>query len=343
MLILGLGPAAAAGVEVVLRPQATPGDSIVRLGAIADVTPGRGGVAGTAAEEALAAELAAVPLMPAPAAGTQAYLTAAQVRDLLTAGGVDVRSLAFRGAATVAIAAPAVDQPPTPADAVAPQQPTRERVAQELAQAIVAYLQQRTGHDLWNVEVTPDNDVVDAYWHFGSQLAIAGGQAPWTGRQRFAVTAPGLDKRVLAFAAVERVEMVVFAVRPIARGDFVRATDVALQSYTGVVPATAAASLADVVGKEAVQAVRAGAMLTANQVRAPLLVRRGERVIVRARAAGVTVRTYATAQQDGSLGELIAVQAIDGKDRYAARVSGVRELEVLAIGASAGEIAASGK
>ena len=84
-------------------------------------------------------------------------------------------------------------------------------------------------------------------------------------------------------------------------------------------------------------------MLLTSQVRAPLLVRRGERVSVRARAAGIVVRTYATAQQDGSLGDLVQVQALEGKERYAARVSGVRELEVFAAGASAGEVAAAAR
>jgi flagella basal body P-ring formation protein FlgA len=134
---------------------------------------------------------------------------------------------------------------------------------------------------------------------------------------------------------VERVEMVAFALRTIERGEFVRATDVALQPHTLAVPANASRTLDGIVGREAVQSIRAGAMVMTNQVRAPILVRRGERVSVCAKAAGVTVRTYATAQQDGSLGDLIAVQAQDSKDRYSARVSGVRELEVLAISASA--------
>jgi flagella basal body P-ring formation protein FlgA len=155
--------------------------------------------------------------------------------------------------------------------------------------------------------------------------------------------AVGADKPVLAFAAVERVETVAFALRPIARGGFVRATDVALRPYTAAVPVHAATTLESIVGKEATQAVRENGMIMTNQVRAPLLVRRGERVSVWAKAAGVTVRTYATAQQDGSLGDLIAVQALEGKDRFSARVTGVRALEVLAIGASADDMASAGQ
>jgi flagella basal body P-ring formation protein FlgA len=327
----------AGGAEVVLREHATPTTSVVRLGDVADLP-----VANTSSPEdlALAAELAAVPLMPAPAPGSQRFLTAAQVRDLLAACGVDMRTIVLRGAARVAVSVPVADPMAPPPGKISPQRPTREVVADQISKVIVSYLRDHTGHDLWNVMVSPDNDVVEAYWHCGAALTISGGQAPWTGRQRFEISAPELEERIMAFAAVERVEMVAFALRPIARGDYVRATDVALQPYTGAISSQTATTLDVIVGKEAVQAIRAGAMIMTNQVRAPLLVRRGERVSVRARAAGVTVRTFATAQQDGSLGDLIAVQALEGKDRYSAQVSGLRELEVLAVGASASEVAA---
>jgi flagella basal body P-ring formation protein FlgA len=84
-------------------------------------------------------------------------------------------------------------------------------------------------------------------------------------------------------------------------------------------------------------------LLYINQVRSPLLVRKGERVTVRARAGSVVARTYGTVQQDGSLGELVQVQALEGRERYAARVSGFRELEVFAAGASANDLAAVAK
>jgi flagella basal body P-ring formation protein FlgA len=136
---------------------------------------------------------------------------------------------------------------------------------------------------------------------------------------------------------------VAFAVGPIARGSFVRASDVALRPVTRAVPTNATTSLAAIVGKEAVQDIRENQMIMANQVRSPLLVRRGDRVTVCAKAAGVKVSTYAVAQQEGALGDLIAVQALDTKDKYSARVTGVRELEVLAIGASADDVTAIGR
>src|SRR5690606_2579142 len=125
------------------------------------------------------------------------------------------------------------------------------------------------------------------------------------------------------------------------RGALVRRSDIELRPFTGALPRLAVISLDEVVGKEAVQGIRADSLILANQVRSPLLVRRGDRVSVRARAGGVTVRTYAVVQQDGALGDLVSVQTFEGKERYSARVSGMRELEVLAAGASAREVASN--
>jgi flagella basal body P-ring formation protein FlgA len=68
-------------------------------------------------------------------------------------------------------------------------------------------------------------------------------------------------------------------------------------------------------------------------------VKRGETVKVVARTAGITVSTFAVVQQDGSLGDLVQVQTLDKKDRFAARVSGWKELEVSATGATTGDFA----
>jgi flagella basal body P-ring formation protein FlgA len=133
--------------------------------------------------------------------------------------------------------------------------------------------------------------------------------------------------------------MAVFAVRPIERGALIGAADVELRPHAGVVPAQSIASLEAVTGKEATQAIRAGAMVLAGQTRPATLVRRGERVSVQAKAAGVVVRTFATAAQDGAAGELIMVESMAGKERYAARVTGVRELEVFAMRTAAGDVA----
>jgi flagella basal body P-ring formation protein FlgA len=325
--LIGVGSAA----EVVLREQATLEGSIVRLGDIADVS---------ADDPGLVEELAAVPLLPAPAAGTPLFLGAAQVRDLLAASNVDVNALEFHGADSVAIR---LGTTPSPADAPQgePIRPDREAVAGRVAVAIVRYLHETTGHELWTVQVDAEPAVAELYWQAGPQLTVSGGKEPFTGRQSFQLSDATGARVVRAYAKVQRLEMVVMATRAISAGDFVRATDVTLQPYAGIVSAQVVRSVESVVGKESVQNIRPGAMLVATQVRAPLLVRRGERVSVHARAAGIVVRTFAVAQQNGALGDLVQVQSLEGNDRYAARVAGVRALEVFAAGSSADEIAAA--
>ncbi|RIK70880.1 MAG: flagella basal body P-ring formation protein FlgA [Planctomycetota bacterium] len=174
----------------------------------------------------------------------------------------------------------------------------------------------------------------------GGRATLSGGRAPWTGRQRFSISGEAAVATAV-YARVDRQEMALTALRSIARGELIRRGDVQLQPHVGALPAGALASIEAAIGKEAVQTIRAESLVTANQVRMPTIVRRGERVSVRARAAGVTVRTFAVAQQDGGLGDLVTVQAIDGKERFTARVAGLRELEIMAAGVSAADVAAA--
>ncbi|HMP05960.1 MAG TPA: flagellar basal body P-ring formation chaperone FlgA, partial [Lacipirellulaceae bacterium] len=300
---LALLAAAGVAAELTLREQAVPTGSIVRLGDIAEIT---------ATDEREAAELAAIALAPAPAAGTRQHLSVAQLRDLLAANGVDLRTVQIRGAAAIVVemaAEPLVAEPST----VPAPQLDQAAVIGHIEAALAQHLTASTGHDLWDIELVPDPKLLQLYWRHGPQLQVAGGKAPWAGRQYFTISAPGRPEGITAFAKIQRLEMAVVAVRAIAAGDLIRPTDVELRPLGGALPAKAARAADDVVGKEAAQAIREGSVVLVNQTRAPLLVRRGERVAVRARAAGIIVRTYGTAQQNGCLGDLVAVQHLDGK------------------------------
>jgi flagella basal body P-ring formation protein FlgA len=333
-LALALLSVAVRGAEIMVRESAELRSSIVRLGDVAEIV---------SADADEVAELAAIPLLPAPAPGTQAFLSTAQLRDLLAANAVNVGLIQIHGAATVAISTPAVDASKSLGGEIAAERAGRDDVSQQTAAAILQYLKHQTGHELWDVTINADPKLVELCWRSGPQLTIRGGQAPWTGRQRFDVAGINGVAPVTTYANVMRVEMVVVAVRPIAAGDFIRATNVALRPHVGQMSDQIATALEQVVGKESRQAIRADSLLYTNQVRSPLLVRKGERVTVRARAGSVVVRTYGTAQQDGGMGELLQVQALEGRERYAARVSGFRELEVFAAGASADDLAAIAK
>jgi len=330
--IFGVASPARAG-EIVLREQATPAASVVRLGDVANIV---------AAEGVDVDRLAATPLMPAPAPGTQHFLRTAELRDLLVARGVDLRGWQFTGAEVAAVGEAATAAGHSAVVTGATEVGDVQSAAEQLTAAIIDYLRQQTGHELWQVKVDADDDVVAVQRQAGPRMIVSGGKAPWSGRQRFTVAAGPGQAGTIAYARVERMEMAAFATRPIERGDFIRRSDIELRPHVGALPVQAISSLEAVVGKEAVQGIRADSLVMANQVRSPLIVRRGERVSVRARAEGISVRTYAVAQQDGSFGDLVMVESLVGKERFAARVAGSRELEVFAAGASAGDVAAAG-
>lgn len=138
------------------------------------------------------------------------------------------------------------------------------------------------------------------------------------------------------------VPKIAVAARPLNRGDILRPEDVTLTSWDLRLPSAPVTDLEPIMGKEVMRPYAPGQPLDARQLRDPILVRRGDLVIVHARAAGVSVRTHARATEDGSLGQLIMLESTDTRQRYAARVVGLQHAEVFASGYSV-EPAANGQ
>lgn len=322
---------AAPAAEIVLRERAVPAGAVVRLGDVADIG------AATAAERDA---LVMTPLAPAPARGVARHLRVGEIRDLLALRGVDVSNLHFSGATLVSIGAA-----PTPAAplAAAASVPVVDAAAVQTAieQQIVEYLRGQTGEDLWKVELHGS----DTRWQelaFATQAAtVSGGEAPWTGRQKFVIADRAGQRGRPIFARVSRLRQAVVAVQAIERGALISVNDVELTTVDQPLPSSAVQALENVVGQEARYAVQEGAVLTTGNLRAPIVVRRGELSTVVARAAGVVAKTLVVPQQDGSVGDLVIVQAGQGrqKRRFTARVTGYGELEVFAAATEAGDLA----
>jgi flagella basal body P-ring formation protein FlgA len=151
---------------------------------------------------------------------------------------------------------------------------------------------------------------------------------------------------------------VVVAARSLARGTVIAPGDVRLQrpAATGGSPVQqsigyrratsgkaddAFHSLEDVLGMEAARSISAGSALEPKMVRRPVLVERGELVTVVARSGGIRVRTTARAKEDASLGDLVAVESLESRKEYFARVCGPQEVEVYARPSGAERIAAA--
>jgi flagella basal body P-ring formation protein FlgA len=128
--------------------------------------------------------------------------------------------------------------------------------------------------------------------------------------------------------------VVVVTVRPLRKGEMLREADIELRPASGPVQA-GFFKPEEVLGKETTRALATGQVLEPDHVRAPVLVQRGEVVRVIAKAAGVRIKTNGKALNDGSQGELIEVQPLEGKQKYMARVVDYQQVEVYAQGPSA--------
>jgi flagella basal body P-ring formation protein FlgA len=320
----------ATAADVALRVRSNHEGTMVRLGDIADIA---------AASTSELNDLSTTVLLPAPAPGTLQFLRKTQVRDLLAARGVDLGAVSLSGAEVVEVGA----AKPQAEIAIPGEEssllPSRREIESSLNASIKQYLTQETGHHRWRIDVPLDVAAYLRLANLGFELKAGGGRKPYSGRQYFQITGDKPDQEMTVVAEVTRIQPVVTTVRKIERGALIRTADLEIREHEGHPPSTALTTLAEAAGMEARHSIPEGSLVLKSQLSAPLQVERGETVTVFARTAGITVRTYAVARQDGARGELVQVQTLDGKDRFMARVSGRRELEVLATGATAGDFA----
>lgn len=134
-----------------------------------------------------------------------------------------------------------------------------------------------------------------------------------------------------ASATAAPADRVVVARRPILAGEFVTAGDVELRaSDIQLAAGQELRSLNDVLGREALRGFSEGQPLDRRLLRKPILVSRGQAVVVVAKAAGVEVRTTGRALEDGTHGDLVLIETLDTKQRYSGIVTGWQSAEVLA-------------
>ena len=318
----------APGANLVFREKSSHQGTMIRLGDIADIAT---------ASSAELKDLSTTILLPAPAPGTLQYLHRDQIRDLLVSRGFDLHGIEMTGATVVELGAanPQVE----PENQIVQPVLTEQEAADLLQAAIQQYLAERTGHDRWKVKTSLDTTAYLRVASLGAELQIYGGRRPWTGRQQFQIAGRDSQERTVVVANVIKIQPVVILLRDLASGELVRATDVEIGLHEGSLSSTTITQLSQAIGMQARRSIQAGKILLESHLSAPLQVERGETVTVFARTAGITVRTYAVALEDGARGELIQVETLDGKERFAARVSGRRQLEVLASGTTVSDYA----
>lgn len=347
VLLLGLlvAPSGSAA-EIAVRREARVASAVVTLGDVAQIVT-------TDPEQAR--RLAGIELGLAPAEGARRTIRLREIQDAVTLAGENLALHRMSGASEVQIQnpAPAIEPPaPAPAVSAAPQPrlaPVRhDRLVKEVAGEALNYLREVTGErNGWRVEVRADAATLTTLSEAES-YSIGGGHPPYTGLQNFRVVCqtPDGPAELRLPVEVEQAPACVVLKRAINRGTVLGPGDVEL-----AIPPDAAIKATDTVyydldqvhGQELTQTLPAGSVVKATVVAAPVVVKRGQAVTVYSRAAGVTVRTTARAKDEGCLNALIAVETIDTKQSFFARVRGPQEVEVLAQAASTRAVAPPSK
>ena len=312
-----------AAAELRLKAQCTPAATIVTLGDVADIA---------SADARQSATMAAIELFPAPAAGEEKVVRVREIQDLLLLRGVNLGEHQLSGASEVVVQAAAAR--PRPAAVRPISTAEAQRIKRRLCEDLARYLNEHSGSQQdWGIEFELSDATARLFADPLAPVQVAGGAAPWIGLQRFELVVSGQKgpSQATIDASVRVIAPVVVAVHSLARGEVIRDGDVMLQR----VPAAdklpgAMRSLESAMGHELVRTVGTGLPVTSDALRPPLVVHRGEVVTVLARAGGIRIRTNARAREEGSMGELVAVESLSNRSTYYARVTGSREVEVYA-------------
>jgi flagella basal body P-ring formation protein FlgA len=208
----------------------------------------------------------------------------------------------------------------------------------ELCRVIGDYLKAKSGKaEIGNIDCSLPDRQLAQFAQASSAPTCTGGAEPWTGKQKFTLSfaTPAGPAQINVNADVaEAAAPIVVAKRPVVRGNVITAADVEVRTLE---PSAKNAgrrgtfdSIEKLIGMEAKQPLQQDETVYADQVQSPVLVKRGELITVSSRSGRICVRTSAKATQDGSKGDLIQVESVDSKQKYDARVVGLREASVFA-------------
>lgn len=306
--------------EIHLRGECQCTGGLVRLGDVAEIH---------AADKAEAARLAEIELCAAPASGSKSFVRAREIQDLLALRGLNLSKHRLSGASQIEIRTGGRAESRLPITAA-----ITRRTTERVQAAIATYLRQQAPENEggWQVELRLSDDQTRVLSASKNDLTATGGEAPWVGRQEFTITltTDTGEQSAVVSAQVSPAPLVVVATRAMVPGEMVQATDIKLAQVKPGKIDSPFFRLEDVVGQEAKRAIVIGQPIDEDDIRAPLIVRRSDAVTVYARSAGIRVTAPGRATEDGSQGDIVVVESMFNRERFHARVCGIREVEVFA-------------
>ena len=300
----------AAAISVTVSPQATVSGREIKLGDIAEIS---------GQPEAIAAELAALSLGPAPAPGERVILTPGVLRMRL-AGFVPQADINWH-------------LPPQIAVLGASQTVT----SQALAAAAEAALKQQLGGlaeqpdtliqplSLPKDSVVPPGAVtVTAILPYGLRFS-----GPTTVDVNVSVDGQSYQWQRLHYT-VKVFQNVVVTSRNVQAQEALSADNLRYQRLElGSLPAGYLTDIREAVGKVSRRALPAGSILTSKSIEPPLVIKRGQTVIIAAQTGAITITARGRALEDGRIGETIRVQNITSRKTITATVVDENTVQVV--------------
>ncbi|MCC7144904.1 MAG: flagellar basal body P-ring formation protein FlgA [Phycisphaeraceae bacterium] len=126
---------------------------------------------------------------------------------------------------------------------------------------------------------------------------------------------------------VERRYLAVVAVRPLGHQQVIGPADVEIREiYLSSTAGQPQTELTAVIGKQTAGAWREGEVITAERLRAQVLVERGKQVVVRCVAGNLVIRMSGLALEDGVEGQMITIRNGKSGENFSAQVSGRGEV-----------------
>jgi flagella basal body P-ring formation protein FlgA len=283
-------------------------------------------------------------ISPAPSPKRAMRLELATVRSRLQASGVNLLKTEFTGSSVITVSrsdGQARNGNPfqRPFDKIAKHK--RDRAQRLVSDAVRQYLA-RVAPELGEVDVVvdvPREEVELLLTGFVTGYDVRGGSAPWLNPQVFEILF--LDrsetvKRVRVQCAIRPRPRVIAVSHTVPRGHVLRPNDLIWQQTAA--EESGFTRVEDVINKETTRTLRKHQTVQADDVRSIPLVRSNDIVTVISRSPGVTVQRELKARSDGAMGETVTLFSLNGKQMLMARVTGIRQAEVLGSDAPAGQI-----
>jgi len=309
------------GQTIRLRKEYRAEGSIILLGDVAEIT---------ASDRKALAQLSRLELIVTPSRRPR-ELSVGEIREFMTLNSLKPAMYRFRGSASVTVF-PRRGRPIKSTKALNIRGNVVDTAKKIVTKAIVRHLTRRSGqkHD-WQVSFMVGKRNAERILKATGQPRVKGGRAPWTGKQRFWIEIATGDSvaQFPVYAQVTPREFVVTTTRAIRRGQRIAAADVELRPAPPQLRgAQVVYHLEDVVGRESRKSLATGQPVDSRSLVKTKLVKRRQLITVYARGPGIMVRMTARSLEDGTKGDLINIESLEGKRRFSARVIGPQEAAI---------------